>query len=101
MPSRVLQTYFHPLRLVQIVNILNITPVATGATNTEIRVLRVEECKKKKEKRSQFGNRRVPWADGPSDGFIVAVHNPLYPDSYGSGHLRINRFHIISANQNI
>ena len=50
--------------------------VATGATNTEVRVLRVGECKKKREKR-KFGNRRVPWADGPSDGFIVAVHNLL------------------------
>ena len=51
--------------------------VATGPTNTEIRVLRVGECKKKREKRRQFGNRRVPWADGPSDSFIVAVHNLL------------------------
>ena len=50
--------------------------VAAGATNTEVRVLRVGECKKKREKR-KFGNRRVPWADGPSDGFIVAVHNLL------------------------
>ena len=50
--------------------------VAIGATITEVRVLRVGECKKKGEKR-KFGNRRVPWADGPSDGFIVAVHNLL------------------------
>ena len=50
--------------------------VAAGATNTEVRVLRVGECKKKREKR-KFGNRRVPWADGPSDDFIVAVHNLL------------------------
>ena len=50
--------------------------VAAGTTNTEVRVLRVGECKKKREKR-KFGNRRVPWADGPSDGFIVAVHNLL------------------------
>ena len=50
--------------------------VATGATNPEVRVLRVGECKKKREER-KFGNRRVPWADGPSDGFIVAVHNLL------------------------
>ena len=50
--------------------------VATSTTNTEIRVLRVGECKKKREKR-KFGNRRIPWADGPSDDFIVAVHNLL------------------------
>ena len=50
--------------------------VATGGTNTEVRVLRVGECKEKREKR-KFGNRRVPWADGPSDGFIVAVHDLL------------------------
>ena len=59
--------------------------VAAGTTNTEVRVLRVGECKKK-EREEKFGNRRVPWADGPSDGFIVAVHNLLYQDSYGSGH---------------
>ena len=75
--------------------------VATGARNTKIRVLRVGECKKKKR-------REASLATGGSPGLMAQVTALLllYTIFYiktlmGQVILRINRFHMIAANQNI
>ena len=69
-------------------------------TITEVRVLRVGECKKK-ERRESLGT-------GGSPGLMAQVMALLllYTIFYiqtlmGQAILRINRFHIITANQNI
>ena len=72
----------------------------TGMTNTDVRVLRVGECKEK-EREESLGTGGSPGLRAQVTALLLLYTIFYIKTLMGQAILRINRFHIIAANQNI